>query len=164
MSTSVGLSVAEAALRLGISKDALRRRIDRKSIKATKAGDGTWRIHLTEEPPPVDPTTDSTPDDTLRATTPATALLAEKDARIALLTDQLTIKDRQIQELHVMLQTAQRQLPASVPEPSAPHARPSEDESPLQNASAAPGVTGREIDPLLDKRRRSWWERLLGLG
>jgi excisionase family DNA binding protein len=118
------LSVAEAALRLGISKDALRRRIDRKSIKATKVADGTWRVHLATDPPTPDATTTHTPDDKPRDTTPTTALLIEKDARIALLTDQLTTKDRQIHELHVMLQAVQRQLPATVPEATAPQRKP----------------------------------------
>ncbi len=172
MPTSGGLSVGDAAARLGISKDALRRRIDRKSIEATKADDGTWRVHLAEDPPTPDATTDATTDNTPRDTTPTTALLAEKDARIALLAEQLTIKDRQIQELHVIVQTAQQNerrllnagasVEMSKPPSVAPE-RPHEDDPPLKSASVVPGASQRAREASQhDPPRRSWLARLFG--
>jgi len=116
------LNIAAAAVRLGISKQAMRTRVRRGQVTAHKAVDGSWLVTVPDDAPD----TSSPPSDVLQDASNDTPDADhdvprwrpyDADAVIAILREQLAIKDRQISELHVMLQTAQRQLPASVPLP-----------------------------------------------
>ena len=49
--TSRGVAIGEAAQILGLTTTAVRKRIRRGSLPATKNADGTWTVHLAPVPP-----------------------------------------------------------------------------------------------------------------
>lgn len=166
-----GVTIKRAAQILNISEAAVRQRLLRRTLSSTRQN-GRVFVLLPEDfdvVPPDDPSSrsDNTADDTIGDTddTSSSPLVAQLRSENALLREQLTIKDRQISELHVMLQTTQRQLSASVP--VAPHVpeRPAEDEShafegktPQRAAGAGFEASAHEHaeKPL---KRRSWLGR-----
>ncbi len=171
------VTVAEAADRLGISKEAVRRRIDRNTLRGIKSRDGTWRvilpngIHLPDTMPNTMPD-DMTPTMT-HDTHTTTALLEEKDARIALLASQMGEKDRQIkekdqqladrsreiQELHILLQTTQRLIPPVVASASERHTRGEEREGHDLDGNTAPERSVDVQEASENKSPASWWRR-----
>jgi excisionase family DNA binding protein len=163
MSAQGGISVAEAAERLGISKEAVRRRIDRKSLHATKAVDGTWRVHLADEPLPRTPTTGRMTDDTQPSMIPIAALLAEKDARIALLTNQMSVKDQQIADLTRQSERLQSLLGNEQETTQRLLAAPNAPETPVQPAEHESGLSDAPTQLRSVQRvpRPSWWQRLI---
>jgi hypothetical protein len=152
-----GVDIAAAAQALGISTTAVRRRIQRQTLRAYKADDGTWRVVLPAAP---------SPDGTDRPEGRPEGRPEDVSAVIEILREQLVEKDRQlaarereISELHVMLQTAQRLIPANVPEAVEPRERV-QNESPVSSENASPGGVGRENQP--SPRRRGWLSRWFG--
>jgi transposase-like protein len=148
-----GVTIKEAARILGISEAAVRQRLLRRTLTSTRQN-GHVFVLLPED------TSDATVDDTIPApddTSDDTAnvpLVTQLRDEIGFLRGQVDIKDRQIGELHVLLQTAQRQLAASVPSSAPPETFA--EESPIKSANVAPGGVPREIRP-------SWWRRLFGM-
>ncbi len=114
----------EAADRLGISVAAVRQRIRRGTLESFKGEDGRWYVRTLIVP-------DAVPDAVSPAVSPAddltSALLDTLRSENAFLRGEVEVRNRElmdrtreVQELHVMLQTAQRLIPATVPD--APHA------------------------------------------
>ncbi len=156
-----GVTIKEAAQLLGISEAAVRQRLLRRTLTSTRQN-GRVFVLLPEDMETK--SADSTPDDTIPEPdgTPDDMRLVEDNPivlplvsqlrdEVAFLRQQVEIKDRQIGELHVLLQVSQRQLPPVVPST----ARDNEQESPMQSAPVAPEGVQREIRP-------SWWRRLFG--
>jgi len=99
----------EAAQALGISLDALRKRIARGTIEATKEA-GHWYVQGPYNQPAADrPPTGNQPDASPQTDQDhvdrAELALAAQDARIASLESQLQAKDTQIDQLHRLLAT-----------------------------------------------------------
>src|SRR5262249_2114296 len=141
------------ALRLHLSTETVRMRIKRGTLAGQKR-DGRWYVvapvQATEqaEQPPEQPTEPRLNGDQTTAQTLAAAVsaltaqlvekdgqLGEKDPQIATLHQQLADRSREVAELHVMLQTAQRLIPATIAE-HAPETR-----------SEASGATNRAEPP-----------------
>lgn len=139
------LPIAQAAERLGISKTAMRRRVERRTVDAIKGDDGQWLVAV-----PDDATPGGTPTGVHRGTPSDTPAVEALTVQLAFLQAQLVEKDQQIRELHVMLQTTQRLIPATVPD--APHAA----ESPRAEASVVPGGAQREPEASWRRRLRRW--------
>ncbi len=162
--------IAEAANRLGISKTAMRRRVERRTVDAIKGNDGQWLVAVPDDeqlpatPPgvprgtPEPPTRDTPTWDTLAAQLGfLQTQLVEKDR-------QLAAREREVQELHVMLQTSQRLIPPTTPD--APHVpeRPGDDESRVASGTTAHSAPQRDLAASQQlPRRSSWWSRLFGL-
>jgi hypothetical protein len=164
-----GVGIAEAAVRLRISKDAVRRRVQRGSLTAYKSSDDRWLVII-----PDDET--AGPGTEQRGGTRDTTSAARWDddfaTVIATFREQLEVKDRQlaekdkqISELHILLQTSQqneqRLLSATVPE--AVESRPGapDDKSPISSEKSSPGASGDAEAP--SARRRGWLARLFGV-
>jgi hypothetical protein len=117
------VTVFEAAQCLGISPDTVRRRIGNGALKARKAVNGqnfTWRVELPDDVVASCLRTQETPDSTrehsLEESVQAlldsqAALISTLQAQVQAQLQQLEAKDKQIQELHVLLREA-RELPA----------------------------------------------------
>jgi hypothetical protein len=116
-----GVGIAEAAVRLGISKDAVRRRVQRGTVTAYKSDDDRWLVLI-----PDDEDAGSTGTERRDSTGAArfgddfATVIATFREQLEVKDQQLAEKDRQISELHVLLQTSQqneqRLLSAIVPE------------------------------------------------
>jgi len=109
------VDIGTAAIRLGITTEAIRKRIARGTLQATKQ-DGRWNIVLDGVP---DGSQDAS--STSKGGRPAQDVednvqdgrLDDKDRLIQILTDELDARRREIGELHVLLQTTQTALAAA---------------------------------------------------
>ncbi len=144
------LPIAQAAERLGISKTAMRRRVERRTADAIKGDDGQWLVAVPDAATPGD-----TPTGVRRGTPSDTPAVEVLTVHLAFLQSQLVEKDRQIRELHVMLQSAQRLIPATVPDAPHPPERSGDDESHAE-VNIAPGGAQREPEASWRARLRRW--------
>lgn len=117
-----GLDIADAAARLGLSTETVRKRLQRGKLKGFKTADGSWRVVLPGLDTPgqqpgqrPDTASDNSPDN-------SGALVATLRDEVAFLRSQLQARDEEIRRAHVLLQQAQQQamalLPAPTPEPA----------------------------------------------
>jgi excisionase family DNA binding protein len=161
---NTGLTVAEAAVHLGITPTAVRRRIQRGTLRAWKA-DGTWHVDVPSDTPPVSPVnaprdrpvhappgyTAGSPEDVDRdrPVSPVQAILRDElaDLRGRLTETARALEREQVAnaELRVLLQRAlERQpmleLPAATMPTAEPFSEPAHAETP----------------PPADRKRR-WW-------
>ncbi len=124
------LSISDAANMLGVSKDALRKRIRRQNIEAKKAEDGTWLV-LVEQDNVLDncPTTD--------------LLVQELRDRIAFLENQLRSRDDEIKRRDSIIMSLSQRVP-ELPDPADRARREAEHAELL--------ATVRDL-------KRPWWKR-----
>ena len=149
-----GATIAQAALALGVSREAIRQRLRRGTLPATKVN-GQWFIHLDQlnRPGTAEPTPEPTPTGDARPTNPPDGsgdgvayarLVDHLEKEIGFLREELQRKDellrseqdtrrREVSELHILLQRAQAQLPIPA---IAPH---------------------HDTTPAHEPRRRHWW-------
>ncbi len=153
-----GVPMREAAAHLGVSVAAVRQRIRRGSLDAFKGDDGRWFVRIPVVPPPVP---DAVPHDIPRETPDQVADLREQVAylreQINVKDMQIVVKDEQIRELHVLLQTSQRQIPAT--------------SSPQPPREAVAGEEAKSSIPPPDRAQRGaervlrgFWKRIIGEG
>ena len=124
------VTIAEAAKCLGMSIDSIRRRIAKNELKARKVPSPHGEIYLVELPDDAVPTPDTAATEEKEDNTVAIEAMRKT---ISILETELESRRREVQELHVLLQQAQKQLP--------------------------PGKTedAKEETPV----KISWWRRLL---
>lgn len=102
------LDSTEAAHALGISLDALRKRINRGTIEAVKES-GHWYVHIRDNQPASN-RTDDRPDNNDHDG--KELAIAAMEARITSLERQLEAREREVGQLHHLLaQTALNQAP-----------------------------------------------------
>jgi len=97
------VSIGEAAHRLGVSTDTVRRRISRGELTAHKEPTPPyrWEVELELKDQPL-----NGPDSNLDA------LVTTLQAQVQAQAEELDARRREVQELHVLLQTAQTALTA----------------------------------------------------
>ncbi len=150
-------TITEAAARLGISKEAMRSRVQRRRVQARKGDDGQWYVILPND-------ADASPCPTAASASPmadatgaigydapqepADTRLVEMREEVRFLRERLQVRDDEIveirrdharaeQEWRILLQTAQRQLPANISS-GPPHAEPpAEDQSAVSDAQTS---------------------------
>lgn len=99
------VTIAEAAKRLGISMDTIRRRIGKGELKARKVPSSHGEMYLVELPE------DTSPAETHRAQAENSPEVEVLRKTISILEIELDSRRREVQELHVLLQQAQAALP-----------------------------------------------------
>jgi transposase len=112
------VSIQEAATRLGVSVETIRRRLHRGVLKARQVPTPqgfVWMVELPNEEPQQDiRSEESAPLHELVAV--LKSQLEKKDHQLEIQAaahqEQLEAKDRQIEQLHVLLQQAQAALPS----------------------------------------------------
>jgi len=144
------VTVQEAARRLGVKDDAIRKRIQRGTLDYEKDPDGRVYVYLDE-------TEDGQEADAYRSTqdTSYDALVAAKDETIRLLGEQLGEEResrRRADTLIAQLMQTNAALASSVPEFEAASTDPPD----LRGPSSATDEAQSAAD------HRSWWRRLLG--
>ena len=122
------VTIAEAAKRLGKSTDSIRRRIAKGELKARKVPSPHGEIYLVELP---DDATSSTP--VAEDKEDNTIAVEAMRKTISILEIELEARRREVQELHVLLQQAQKQLPPG-------------------KSEGAPEETPKKV---------TWWQRLI---
>jgi hypothetical protein len=139
------LTVAAAAEQLGISKEAVRKRISRGTLRADKDADSTVRVYV-----PKSDTSSGTEVEILREL--VEELRRERDDW----KEQARIADR-------LLATALERIP-ELPPPAegsrSPDKRESPTAAPVETESSQPRSAGG--DPQEGAEPRSWWRRVFG--
>ena len=107
------LTIKEAAARLGISENTVRRRLHAGLFKGYQEDPpyGRWLVELSDED--IEGTAHATGDDVTPELVKALRdIIRRQDETLGQFSRQLESKDQQIKELHVLLQQAQSALPA----------------------------------------------------
>ncbi len=167
-----GVPISEAARTLGISKVALRKRVDRGNVEAYKGNDGRWYVVV---PHAVTDATRSYP----------TCVTQQRESPtpdvFVLLQAQLQVKDEQLaslartvegmqreaeemrrdharaeQEWRILLQTSQRLIPATVPDAPPPPEQAGNRESPSPQEQTSQRGAQREPAASWRVRLRRW--------
>ena len=148
------LDINAAALALGISSDAVRKRAERGTLDSERDERGHVWVWLD---------TDET-DDQPRSEPPGVDLLSEKERRIEDLRDRVAYLERQVEEERDARRRADTLLARMmdrVPELEAPESREEAREAPRGGEEErGPGPSG---GPPRTGSERSWWRRLLGV-
>ncbi len=161
-----GIPIREAAQRLGITVESLRKRAQRGTITAYKV-DGEWFIVPSDEQ---EQERDGRQDNGQDSGSATTALVEQ----LSFMQRELERRDLEVERLTGMLAESQRTvrllLPASAGqeqdgglsvESSKPSHRIAEDDPFPQSAHVAPEGAQREIEAF-PKQRWPWWMRILG--
>jgi excisionase family DNA binding protein len=135
------MSVSEAAEFLGVTEDAVRKRIHRGKIRYERDSDGRYLVYPTQED--IRQT-----QDTNYVQSESSALISSLEGRIASLEAQLEQANERDRENRRLLAAALERIPPQLEAPS------DERESP-ETATEGEGVKG----PLPATERRSWWRR-----
>jgi hypothetical protein len=150
---SEAVTVAEASERLGISKEAIRKRVSRGTLHAEKDPDGTVRVYA----PPSD-TTSGTAD---RAE--LVEILREQVADLRRERDEWREQARMIDRLLAAALERIPELPAATPSPgsaasSEPREAPEMADDEQQGRGPVPDTGGSQTGA----ERGSWWRRVFG--
>lgn len=117
---AAGLDIANAAARLGLSTETVRKRLQRGRLKGFKGTDGAWRVILPAQDQPgqsQDSKQDAIPDGSQDKSGQLVAALKDE---IAFLRSQLQARDEEIRRAHVLIQQAQKQPTPLLPSESLP--------------------------------------------
>jgi predicted ArsR family transcriptional regulator len=116
------VSLAEAASRLGVSVDTVRRRLQKGELRGqqqARAQGYVWLIEIEEEPDPGNSPADAEHISQISVAA-CQAEIGRLEGMVAMLQDrvnsqetELEARRREVQELHVLLQQSQAALPAS---------------------------------------------------
>jgi hypothetical protein len=144
--------VAEAARELGTTVDALRKRVQRRTIEHERDDEGHVWILLDTVRPRQD-----TGQDTGRPQSERDELISELRAHNATLREQLEAERQGHAEARRLLLRALERIPPAIEAPESPEPRPATDAPPEPSAEAQ-GATDRPDS----EAPRSWWRRMFG--
>ena len=163
------LSVAEAAEALGVTRDAIHKRIKRGSVEHEKGEDGRFYVYVDTSTPGLEESVDKSKEESKVEV--LERLIEGQQDRIEFLERELERRGDETTRLHQIvggLTQANARLAARVPEleaPASPEARES-PESPSPTETPPPAVPGGPQAatgaPEAAGERRPWWRRVLG--
>ncbi len=156
-STGQRYTVHEAALLLGLSIDAVRKRAERGSLKREKdPTDGTVYILLDTDHPASGQETRQQPDGD---ETPTSHLVDSLKDQVDYLRRELDVRNEELRRKDHLLAAALERIPA-IEEASSTEPRDAPDTGP----DLKPGVDpqGDDAGPEAGVSRRSWWRRVFG--
>jgi hypothetical protein len=143
-------TVHEAALLMGLSVDAVRKRAERGTLKREKAPDGTVYILLDVDQPA-----------TGRSASQST-VVDSLNEQVEYLRRELEIRNDELRRKDHLLAAALERIPAIEP-PETPEA--SESSAPASDTAAEPRSTTEEQQEQTSRpqeEQRSWWRRMFG--
>jgi excisionase family DNA binding protein len=145
------VTIQEAAQRLGVKEDAIRKRIQRGTLRHEKTQEGRVFVWL-------DAASDATQDaaqDTYRDAS-QDALLSAKDETIAALREQLAQANERDRENRRIIAALTSRIPA-IEAPSDERESPQTAREEPQRAEPGPDAPGAQ-----EADRRPWWRRVFG--
>jgi hypothetical protein len=140
------VAVAEAAKHLGITKEAVRKRISRGTLRSDKDPDGTVRVYIPAS------STERVADTPTSASDP---LISEMRDRIASLERQLEQERQANSEHRRLLAAALERIPPQL------EAASEAQESPETPSEGGPS-TAAPPEPETPAETRPWWRRIFG--
>jgi hypothetical protein len=108
------VTVPEAARRLGVTEDTVKRRLRKGELQGERKARPqgyTWMVELPDEESGTDSTVSSPSDDTVDHQV-SNGEIRRLEEMVSMLQHQLEVREREVQELHVLLQQAQAALSA----------------------------------------------------
>jgi uncharacterized coiled-coil protein SlyX len=150
--TQTRFTVPEAARTLGISAEAVRSRVQRQTLKSTKAN-GTVYVLLDADQ--TRPDGDESTAQTDARTHPNDVQTGDQTQFIASLQDQIEWLRREVERKDTIIMTITQRIPELEP---AREASPEPRESPV---SASEERDGGGVPP--EQEKRSWWRRFFGV-
>ena len=162
------LTVAEAAEALGVTRDAIHKRIKRRSVEYEKGEDGRFYVYIDTSTPGLDESVDKSKDESKVEV--LERLIEGQQDRIEFLERELERRGDETTRLHQIvggLTQANARLAARVPEleaPASPGARESpESPGPTETPAEAPGESQTATEsPQASDAGRPWWRRFFG--
>ena len=171
------VSVAEAAHRLGVSQDAIYKRIKRGTIQWEKGADDKTYVWIEEQDASTDSPSSST-DHVYESSTDRSTdlLLDELKDRIRFLEAELDDRKEEARRKDSIIMALTQRVP-ELEAPSEPRESPVTSEEEPASTSTPPatqgwsqghedetyGTTPQEAEDSLRGRRRSWWRKFFGL-
>jgi len=160
-----GVTLTEAATTLGISRDALKKRVQRGGIPAYKDESGAWRIVLPTRDTDGDMSRDKGKGNVPGQMSPAVPdqLSIVMDQWLRPLVDRIAEQAEEIGGLRADLRGERDRREQAERERDELRARlaAAEDNPPMQSAPVAPAGAEREPE-VFPKQRWPWWMRILG--
>lgn len=159
--TSHRYTVHEAALLLGLSVDAVRKRADRGRLKKEKAPDGTVYIILDtpDEARQAERSSgQSTSHDTSDEETPTSQLVDSLQDQVEYLRRELDIRNEELRRKDHLLAAALERIPA-IEAPADEYSEPRESAVSDSEDTAKGAVSPEAAEGVSN---RSWWQRLFG--
>jgi len=146
------VTIREAAILLGVSEGAVRKRVDRGTLTHDKGEDGRVYVYLSNKERPSDNGVPGGDDNGVDASTPheSSPLISEMRSRIDFLEDELRRKD-----MILMNMTETMKAITAPPEPREGSVTGSED-------STRGDVPSEHQEEPLREERPSWWRKFLG--
>jgi hypothetical protein len=145
------VSVYQAAEVMGVTVDAIRKRISRDTIPHERDEDGrVWVILDTDQ------AAASKVQDTDQPRSDTTALISAKDETIAALRDQLEAERQAHAEARRLLMAALERIPPQLEAPQEARASPQTVEEEPERAEPRPATVETQ-----EGTQRPWWRRLL---
>jgi hypothetical protein len=146
------VSVYQAAEVMGVTVDAIRKRISRGTIPHERDVDGrVWVVLDTDQDAA------SNVHDTDQPQSDAAALISAKDETIATLRDQLEAERQAHAEARRLLMAALERIPPQLEAPSEARESPQTIEEEPERAEPRPATAKAQ-----EAVRRSWWRRVFG--
>ena len=150
-----GLTLRQAAAVLGVSESAIRKRVERGTLRSDKGPDGRRYVYLDVAKQGADTVADKGADASV--TGERDALISSKDQTIAVLQEQLDAERAAHEQTRRLLGGALERIPAIE--------APSETRDVTETATPEPEGASPRSDapgPQTGARPRPWWRRVFG--
>ena len=154
--TDTRLTLRQAATVLGVSESAVRKRVERGTLRSDKGPDGKRYVYLDVAEPGADTMADEGADTS--ATPEHDALISELKAHNDTLREQLESERQAHAEARRLLLEALTKIPAAIEAPSEAR-EPPESPGPSESPSPAGGEAQEATEP---RPRTPWWRRMFG--
>jgi hypothetical protein len=154
--TDTRLTLRQAAAVLGVSESAVRKRVERATLRSDKGADGRRYVYLDVPEPGADSVADEGADTS--ATGERDALISAKEETIAVLREQLDAERAAHAEARRLLAAALERIPA-IEAPATQETAEDADTVEEEPERAAPrsDATGPQ-----ESAQRPWWRRVFG--
>jgi IS30 family transposase len=146
------LTVAEAASALGITQDAVRKRIRRGTIQGDRDASGRVYVYV-----PASETVHKTDQDTDQPQSASDALISAKDETIATLREQLEAERQAHAEARRIIAGLVERMPPAIEAPSEPRESPQTVEEEQERAEPQSDAPSTQ-----EGVRRPWWQTWFG--
>jgi CelD/BcsL family acetyltransferase involved in cellulose biosynthesis len=157
-SSTERVSVPQAADHLGTTVDAIRKRVQRRTIPHERDSDGRVWILLDTGRPRQD-----TVQDTGKPQSDSAALISEMRAHNATLQAQLEAERQAHAEARRLLMAALERIPPAIEPPSEPRESPETATNASEGVEPRPSTEGAHSEAEgAQLRSRRWWRRIIG--
>jgi hypothetical protein len=151
--TDERLTLRQAAARLGVSESAIRKRVERGTLRSDKGSDGRRYVYLATSADTVADTVADEGEDTGERD----ALISELRAHNGTLREQLQAERQAHAEARRIIAGLVERIPPAIEAPQEPPEAAETAEEEAERAEPRPGAPGAQ-----EGAQRPWWRRMFG--